>query len=82
MRNVSGRLQTGTDAKSFNIKMTSGAPGSQPQLLIAVASAGPIVTMQISGAAGADQLFPAALNEVQRSTEPVAASARYFMLER
>jgi serine/threonine protein kinase len=84
VQNVSSFLRPGTDAKSFNLNMgrNSGVPGSQPQLLVAVASVRPISALQPSGAAGADQIFPAALSEVQRSGQPVAASARYFLLNR
>jgi hypothetical protein len=57
-------------------------PGSQPQLLVAVTSVRPISALQPSGAAAADKVFPAALSEAQRSGQPMAASARYFLLNR
>ncbi len=82
--NVTGLLKPGTDAKSFTIGMskTDGTTGSQPQLLVAVASTRPLNMLRPSGPAGADQVFPAALAEAQRSGDPAAATARYFRLER
>ena len=61
---------------------TDGTTGSQPQLLVAVASTRPLNMLRPSGPAGADQVFPAALAEAQRSGDPAAATARYFRLER
>jgi len=82
--NVTGLLKPGTDAKSFTIGMskTDGTTGSQPQLLVAVASTRPLNMLRPSGPAAADQVFPAALAEAQRNGDPVAATARYFRLER
>ena len=61
---------------------TDGTTGSQPQLLVAVASTRPLNMLRPSGPAGADQVFPAALAEAQRNSDPAAATARYFRLER
>jgi Protein kinase domain len=84
VQNVSALLKPGIDAKSFSIGMrkADSTSGSQPQLLVAAASVRPLNALRPSGAAAADQMFPAALIEVERGGQPVAVSARYFRLER
>jgi hypothetical protein len=83
-QNVTATLRPGIDGKPFNIGMRKTTTGneSQPQLLIAVASPRPLMAFQLPAAARADQVFPAALTEAQRSGPQVSATARYFRLER
>jgi hypothetical protein len=84
VQNITTLMRPGTDGKPFNIRMqkTTAGAESQPQLLVAVTSVRPLMAFQLPGAAGADQVFPAALAEAQRSGQQVAATARYFRLER
>jgi serine/threonine-protein kinase len=84
VQNVTTLMRPGTDGKPFSIGMSksSAGPESQPQLLIAIASVRPLTSLQLPGAVGADQVFPAALAEAQRSAQQVSATARYFRLER
>ena len=83
VQNVSNMLKQGTDAKSFSIGMQrAGAAGSQPQLLLAVTSPRPLDALRPAGPVAADQFFPAVLSAAERSGQNVAATVRYFKLER
>jgi serine/threonine-protein kinase len=84
VQNVSNLLKPGTDAKTFSIGMREreGAQGSQPQLLVAVASPRPLDVLKAVGPVAADQFFPAVLNEAQRTGQALGVTARYFKLER
>jgi hypothetical protein len=83
VQNVTNLLKPGTDAKTFSIGMQrAGADGSQPQLLMAIASTSPLDILRPGGAVAADQFFPAVLNAAKRSGQTVAATARYFKLEK
>ena len=84
VRNVSQLMKPGTDAKTFNITIQDGqgAPGSQPQLLVAIASVRPLDLLRAADRVAADQFFPAVLNEAQRSGQSLGVTARYFKVER
>jgi Protein kinase domain len=84
VRYLSDALKAGTDAKTFNIGMprTGGNPGSQPQLLIAIASASPLATLRPGQPVAADEFFRSVLDDAARSGQSLSATARYFMLER
>jgi serine/threonine-protein kinase len=84
VQNVSHQLKPGTDAKTFSIGMQDreGSPGSQPQLLIAVASPRPLDALKTARAVAAGQFFPGVLNEAQRTGQALGVMARYFKLER
>jgi serine/threonine-protein kinase len=84
VQNVSQQLRPGTDAKTFSIGMQEreGTPGSQPQLLLAVASPRPLDALKAARPVAAEQFFPAVLNEAQRTGQTLGVTARYFKLER
>jgi hypothetical protein len=84
VRNVSQQLKPGTDAKTFSLAIqdSQGAPGSQPQLLVAVASPGALDALRVPRPVTADQFFPAVLNDAQRSGQALGVTARYFKVER
>jgi hypothetical protein len=67
---------------AFNLRLQlATTTGSQPQLLIAVASARPLAALQISQPANAAPLFSAAIAEAARTGQTLAAAAKYFKLE-
>ena len=59
----------------------AGPPGAQPQMLIAVASARPLIAIREAKGTPASQVFPTAAQEIAREGQSVAVSARYFKLE-
>jgi len=82
VQNVSAYLKPGIDAKTFNIGMRrDGLSGSQPQLLIAVATPRPLESLRTAGAIDAARLFPAIMAEADKTQQVVSATARYFKLE-
>jgi serine/threonine-protein kinase len=67
---------------TFNLRLQlANAAGSQPQILLAVANARPLGTLQFSEPASAAQLFAAAAAEATRNGQALAVSAKYFKLE-
>jgi hypothetical protein len=82
VQNISNLLKTGLDARTFNIGMRRDAlSGSQPQLLIAIATPKPFESLRPAGPREAGQFFAAVLAEADRSRQTVSAAARYFRLE-
>ncbi|MFL5031234.1 MAG: serine/threonine-protein kinase [Xanthobacteraceae bacterium] len=80
VQNVSHLLKSGLDAKTFNIGMRrESLSGSQPQLLIAVATPRPFDSLRPPGPAG--PFFTAVLAEADKSRQVVSAAARYFKLD-
>jgi eukaryotic-like serine/threonine-protein kinase len=81
VQDLSGLLKRAGETYTFNLRMQrTGAPGAQPQLLLAVSSERPLET--IKGAQSqAEQLFPLAGVEVARTGQSVGATVRYFKLE-
>jgi hypothetical protein len=80
VQNVSHLLKSGLDAKTFNIGMRrESLSGSQPQLLIAVATPRPFDSLRPPGQAG--PFFTAVLGEADKSRQVVSAAARYFKLD-
>ncbi len=84
VQNVTNLLKPGTDAKTFDIGMSrkEGPAGEQPQLLIAVASPRPIPALRPPGPVSANQFFQTVLAEEARNSQGLAASAKYFQLDR
>jgi serine/threonine protein kinase len=84
VQNVSDLLKAGTDAKTFSIGMPQrdGVAGSQPQLLVAVASLQPLASLRPARSTAASEFFPAVLREAERTIQTLSATARYFKLER
>ena len=82
VHNLSRLVKTTSDGKTFNLRLQlANSSGAQPQMLIAIASAQPLSSLQLNQPADASQVFPAALNEVARTNQTLSASARYFKLE-
>ena len=80
--NVTRLVKTTHDGKTFNLRMSlSGTTAAQPQILMVVASARPLATLQLPQPADAAKVFSAALDEAARTSQAVAATARYFKLE-
>lgn len=83
VQDVSGLLKPAGDAKTFNLRMQrAGAPGAQPQLLVAVSSEKPLETLRDAKSTPADQVFPLALVEGARTGQAIGAAVRYFKLDR
>jgi hypothetical protein len=82
VQNVTSFLRPGIDSMlfNFNVARPRRTPESEAQLLVAIVSATPLNAFKFSGAAAADQVFPAAFAETQSIGQTVAASARYFSL--
>ena len=82
VKNVTRELKPGVGAKTFSLEMPRQAPpGSQPQLLIAIATPKPFDSLRPSNLEQAGQLFPAVLAEAARTRQSVSATARYFKLD-
>jgi serine/threonine protein kinase len=85
VQNVSSTLKPGTDALSFALELPrseSGSGGKSPQLVMAVASPRIVDALRPSGPIPADQFFQQVLGDAQRGAIALAASARYFTIER
>jgi serine/threonine-protein kinase len=85
VENVSNLLRPGTDAKTFSIPMQprqAVTSGSEPRLLLAVASAAWVQALRPGRPLPADSFFSAVLAEKARSGASLAATARYFRFER
>jgi protein kinase-like protein len=85
VQNVSSALKPGTDALSFALeppRSESGSRGKSPQLVMAVASPRVVDALRQSGPVPADQFFQQVLGDAQRGATMLAASARYFTIER
>jgi Protein kinase domain len=82
VQNISHLLRPGLDARIFNIGMRRDAlSGSQPQILIAIATPKPFESLRPVGPREAGQFFTAVLAEADRTRQSVSAAARYFKLE-
>jgi serine/threonine-protein kinase len=83
VQDVSSLLKAAGDTVTFNMRMQrSGAPGAQPQLLVAVTGTKPLEVLRGAQSTPADQIFPLALTEVIRSGQTVGAAVKYFKLDR
>ena len=82
VQDLSPLLKPAGESRTFNLRMQRvGAPGAQPQLLVAVTSARPLETLK-DAKSPADQLFPLASVEVARTGQIVGVAVRYFKLDR
>jgi serine/threonine-protein kinase len=83
VQNISGLLKQGIDAKTFSIGLQprGEAPGSYPQLLVAVTSSQPLKVLQFTQPTSAQQLFPAIIAEAEQSKQRISVAARYFRLD-
>jgi serine/threonine protein kinase len=84
VQNWSSELKPGTGAQTFDIPIVrpEGVAGSQPQLLIALASPSPIDPLRSGSPSEAEQFFPQVLSDAARSGKLLSATARYFTLEK
>jgi hypothetical protein len=82
--NVSYLLKPDPADKTFTMTRADirNAAAGQPQLLIAVATLKPFEALRFDRPVAADRLFPALLSEAVRTSQGIAATARYFKLER
>jgi len=82
VQNITQRLQSGLDAKTFDFGLRrDGLSGSQPQLLLAIATPRAFASLRPAGPTEAGQFFAAVLAEAERTRQVVSATARYFKLE-
>jgi serine/threonine-protein kinase len=82
VQNVSQWLRPGIGATTFSFGTRREAlSGSQPQLLVAIATPKPFESLRPSSAGEAAQFFTAVLAEGARTRQVVSATARYFKLE-
>ena len=82
VHNLSRLLRAGAGGKTFQVQLDLSGSGSQPQLLIAVASAQPISVLKQPDAGNAALVFPRALDEAARMGQSLGVAAKYFKLER
>ena len=83
VQNITRLLKPAPEGKSFFLRMErTGAPGFQPQLLVAVASSTSLQALSPRSPGDAKQLFALALDEANRSGLHAGAAAAYFKLDR
>ena len=79
VHNLSQLLRSSAGTKVFRVRLDLSGGGSQPQLLLAVASAQPISALKQEASAAV--LFPRVLEEAARSGSSLGVAAKYFKLE-
>jgi hypothetical protein len=83
VNNVSYALKEAVNGKTFAIGLRElDDSGSQPQLVMAVASIQAMSSLRLDKPVPADQFFPQVLKEAQQVALAVSATARYFKLEK
>lgn len=83
VQNLSPLLKPGTDSMSFAIGLQRNQSDTVPlQLLVAIASAQPLPSLQNRQPVAADIFFPQALKEAKDADTPVTATVRFFKLEK
>lgn len=82
VENLSGFLKPGTDAKTFQVGIERRAAivGRQPQLLLALASKGPLRTLDVKDPVDAKQFFAQLSGELVQSRTQLSATTRYLLL--
>jgi hypothetical protein len=78
--NLSKLLKSAAAVQSFKLRVEHGGEGSQPELLILIASASPLTALKSSEPVTADKLFPALTAEAVRLGTAVSATAKYIKL--
>lgn len=83
VQNLSPLLKPGTDSMSFTIGLQRNQSDTAPlQLLVAIASAHPLPSLQNRQPVAADIFFPQALKEAKDANTSVTATVRFFKLEK
>lgn len=83
VQNLSPLLKPGTDSMSFTIGLQRNQSDATPlQLLVAIASAQPLPSLQNRQPVAADIFFPQALKEAKDANTSVTATVRFFKLEK
>lgn len=83
VQNLSPLLKPGTDSMSFTIGLQRNQSDATPlQLLVAIASTQPLPSLQNRQPVAADIFFPQALKEAKDANTSVAATVRFFKLEK
>lgn len=83
VQNLSSLLKPGTDSMSFTIGLQRNQSDASPlQLLVAIASAKPLPSLQNRQPVAADIFFPQALKEAKDANTSVTATVRFFKLEK
>lgn len=83
VQNLSPLLKPGTDSMSFTIGLQRNQSDASPlQLLVAIASAQPLPSLQNRQPVAADIFFPQALKEAKDANTLVTATVRFFKLEK
>jgi hypothetical protein len=82
VRNVSGDLKADSDAKTFELQLQRATGrGAQPQLLLAVATGRPLVSLSTDKPVPANVFFPAVFKEIQSDETRPTVAAKYFKLD-
>jgi len=81
VHNLSRLLRPAGAGKAFRVRLDLSGTGSQPQLLLAIASTQPIDVLKQADAAKAAVVFPRVLDEAARSGLSLAVAAKHFRLE-
>lgn len=83
VQNLSPLLKPGTDSMSFTIGLQRNQSDATPlQLLVAIASARPLPSLQSRQPVAADIFFPQVLKEAKDANTSVTATVRFFKLEK
>jgi serine/threonine-protein kinase len=83
VHNLTSLLRPEGDTRRFKIPLPrAGSPGTQPELLIALASDKPLDALRPAGSLDAAAYFPPLLSEAQEKHAAVGATAVFFKLER
>jgi eukaryotic-like serine/threonine-protein kinase len=81
VHNLSRLLRSGSSGKAFRVQLDLSGTGSQPQLLVAIASAQPINALRQQELGSAAVLFPRVLDEAARAGLTLGVAAKYFKLQ-
>jgi eukaryotic-like serine/threonine-protein kinase len=81
--NLTGRLRSDGDSRSFTLNLSGADPvPAQPQLLLALVSNAPLEALKASRPGTAQEVFARALREARDTGQTLNVSAKYFKLEK
>jgi hypothetical protein len=81
VHNLTRLLRSGSGGQMFRVQLDLSGTGSQPQLLMAIASTQPISALKQAETGNAAVLFPRVLDEAARAGLSLAVAAKHFRLE-
>jgi len=81
VHNLTRLLRSGSGSKMFHVQLDLSGTGSQPQLLMAVASTQPINALKQAETGNAAVVFPRVLAEANSAGLTLAVAAKHFRLE-